>query len=683
MYQKLLAHIMEDMPIKKRRFWKHFVSPPPQACSRTPKEANPFEADQVLKGTFPASQKSHSEFGIIHGSVAVTSADGPSEAGNARAAQAPDAVVTKGKTLASIEPESLVKKKSEDSKNLSVQVDSFTSLNDIHSGKNDLALGNSIPLKINRLHWDLNIMMDEWEKPNAENVNQQMGNTEDVTNNGIQNEKAASDPVSIPKLETPSSVLNETKGPDSKRTVLQVSSGLMKTEKTSDVFKTQDPAVVIDMNELNNNVHLDHSICTHTEQKNSTADIPVQHDKDMSRTPATGLCKLSSQSDTTEKSDSVSFGMPIEGKDPRLTSEDLSSGCNNSNVSGNNTGHVVSMECMSNLQAGYDSPMEDGELRDPDAYSWKNNDVNFSETGQLENGVVSTNFKDAFENNFKNGHQFCDYQDDANAKGQDGEIDDNGSQTRGFRARKYRKLSSHDKSPYNGSIKRKSFALMQHQRKTENKGYEVDFPLTCHESRSINPHTYHNSKDRYHSRLRRVDSGPPARGSEMSLYDKKPFPDKFSNEIYRPSTRKRFPADRDDSYENYRGSPFPRGKNKRKKNKKSGMQRGIIAPKEKEGYNERFPEKFSSSRDHKSSTNFVHDVHMNRLYRKSQSESSLCSATHVLNGQDRRPSDRVSRHSQWQENNQVEFSRRLKPDDNLRSLAMQGVKSLVVTNDRK
>ncbi|WOG92841.1 hypothetical protein DCAR_0312118 [Daucus carota subsp. sativus] len=548
-------------------------------------------------------------------------------------------------------------------------------------------------------------MMDEWEKPNAENVNQQMGNTEDVTNNGIQNEKAASDPVSIPKLETPSSVLNETKGPDSKRTVLQVSSGLMKTEKTSDVFKTQDPAVVIDMNELNNNVHLDHSICTHTEQKNSTADIPVQHDKDMSRTPATGLCKLSSQSDTTEKSDSVSFGMPIEGKrtcyvdrmkndgsadfkrnsgkDPRLTSEDLSSGCNNSNVSGNNTGHVVSMECMSNLQAGYDSPMEDGELRDPDAYSWKNNDVNFSETGQLENGVVSTNFKDAFENNFKNGHQFCDYQDDANAKGQDGEIDDNGSQTRGFRARKYRKLSSHDKSPYNGSIKRKSFALMQHQRKTENKGYEVDFPLTCHESRSINPHTYHNSKDRYHSRLRRVDSGPPARGSEMSLYDKKPFPDKFSNEIYRPSTRKRFPADRDDSYENYRGSPFPRGKNKRKKNKKSGMQRGIIAPKEKEGYNERFPEKFSSSRDHKSSTNFVHDVHMNRLYRKSQSESSLCSATHVLNGQDRRPSDRVSRHSQWQENNQVEFSRRLKPDDNLRSLAMQGVKSLVVTNDRK
>lgn len=109
----------------------------------------------------------------------------------------------------------------------------------------------------------------------------------------------------------------------------------------------------------------------------------------MSGAPATVLCKLSSQSDTTEKSDSVSFGKPIigepacyvdsmkdeasedlkinSGKDPKLTSEDFSSGCKNSNFSRNNKGRVISVECMRNLQSGYDCPLEDRELRKPDA----------------------------------------------------------------------------------------------------------------------------------------------------------------------------------------------------------------------------------------------------------------------------------------------------------------------------
>lgn len=245
--------------------------------------------------------------------------------------------------------------------------------------------------------------------------------------------------------------------------------------------------MAINMDDLNNIPRLDHYEIEFIEQKNNTTNVPLQHDKDMSGTPATVFSILSSQSDTTEKSDPFSFGKPIigepasygdsmkdegsedlktnSGKDPKLTSEDLSSVCKNSNFSGNKIGHAISVECMSNLQSGYDSPIEDGELREPDANFWKSNEVDYSETGQLENGLVGTDYLDAFGNNYKNGNQLCHHQDDANAKGQDGELDDNGSQTREFGPGKYRKkLSSHEKTSHNGPRQRNDFPVMQRQR---------------------------------------------------------------------------------------------------------------------------------------------------------------------------------------------------------------------------
>lgn len=389
--------------------------------------------------------------------------------------------------VASLEPDSLVNTESDDGQGLLLQVDNLNSSTIFLSDENDGAIGESLSLKTERLHWNLNVMMDEWEEPSAEIVNQQISNSEYVTNDGIQNRKVTSDSVSSQKIADPEGMLLEAKGPDSEKNVLQESSGLINTEKTCAAFETQDPTMVISMNDFDNEPRKDNTKCEFMEQENNTANIPVEDDKDMSRTPATLLCKLSSRSDPTKKNDSVSSGTPIlgkpacyvdsmkdggsedlklnSGKDPKLTSKDLSSGCNNSNVSGNNTDDVVTDKCMSDLQTGYDSPMEDGELREPDAYFWKNNEVDYSETRQLDNGLVGADSIQAFENNYKNGNQLCDHQDNGSAKGQYWDLDDNGSRTREFRARKYRKkISSYDETPYNGSIQRKNFAFTQRQR---------------------------------------------------------------------------------------------------------------------------------------------------------------------------------------------------------------------------
>lgn len=155
-------------------------------------------------------------------------------------------------------------------------------------------------------------------------------------------------------------------------------------------------------------------------------------------------------------------------------------------------------------------------------------------------------------------------------------------------------------------------------RKNENNRYEVDFPVNYQDSRSYNTHSYRYSKDHDQSRIRRVNSGPPARGSDMSFNDNRQFLDKFSNDINRPSNRKRLPADRDDLHDSYRRAPPLRSNKKRnKKKKKSGFvpQRGMRGP--KENYNERLPEKYTSKRDHKFSTNFDQAAHVNRPYRKS------------------------------------------------------------------
>ncbi|KAK1405581.1 hypothetical protein POM88_005186 [Heracleum sosnowskyi] len=163
--------------------------------------------------------------------------------------------------------------------------------------------------------------------------------------------------------------------------------------------------------------------------------------------------ELPSQSDTTEKSDSVSFGKPIID------------------------------------EAAY------GELREPDAYFWKNNEVDCLESGNLDNGLVGTDYIVSFENNYKNGNQLCDHQHDANAEGQDGELDDNGSQTREIQKKK---LSSHEETPHNGPILRNNFPFTQSQR------------------------------------LRCVNSGTPARGSDMNLYDNRQFSDKLSEDVNGP-----------------------------------------------------------------------------------------------------------------------------------------------------
>ncbi|KAM7499692.1 hypothetical protein LguiA_024106 [Lonicera macranthoides] len=74
----------------------------------------------------------------------------------------------------------------------------------------------------------------------------------------------------------------------------------------------------------------------------------------------------------------------IDGKNPtictgKLSSEDPSGECYGSDVSQEDRGRVVGVESMREHQVGYESPFEDGELRDSIAYSWDDNEVDEGE----------------------------------------------------------------------------------------------------------------------------------------------------------------------------------------------------------------------------------------------------------------------------------------------------------------
>ncbi|KAA8539951.1 hypothetical protein F0562_026643 [Nyssa sinensis] len=59
----------------------------------------------------------------------------------------------------------------------------------------------------------------------------------------------------------------------------------------------------------------------------------------------------------------------------KIDLEDPSENCFNLDVSCDGPGHMVGVENMDELQSGYDSPFEDGELRESVLYSWDENEV--------------------------------------------------------------------------------------------------------------------------------------------------------------------------------------------------------------------------------------------------------------------------------------------------------------------
>lgn len=74
----------------------------------------------------------------------------------------------------------------------------------------------------------------------------------------------------------------------------------------------------------------------------------------------------------------------IDGENPtictgKLSSEDPSGDCYGSDVSQEDRGHMVGVESMREHQVGYESPFEDGELRDSIVYSWDDNEVDEGE----------------------------------------------------------------------------------------------------------------------------------------------------------------------------------------------------------------------------------------------------------------------------------------------------------------
>lgn len=183
--------------------------------------------------------------------------------------------------------------------------------------------------------------------------------------------------------------------------------------------------------------------------------------------------------------DGEDFGR-TSGEDPtncssKLTSEDPSSDFNGSDISQDNRGPMVSMENIRELQSGYDSPIEDGELRESAGLcSWGDNEVESWETGQLDNGSVdkyyidSLDKKDGNENSGMVGktaldagsdkaveqrgrdtlmipshslslktkasgmNQFCEHRGDVNGKGYRDELDDKGLVAVEFGARQSR-----------------------------------------------------------------------------------------------------------------------------------------------------------------------------------------------------------------------------------------------------
>ncbi|KAK9075353.1 hypothetical protein SSX86_003676 [Deinandra increscens subsp. villosa] len=218
-----------------------------------------------------------------------------------------------------------------------------------------------VPSKVVRFHWDLNTVMDEWEEPCDVHVDPhfEKSHAEDVHNVGLQYETRKSQ-VTGDEEENLLSGKPEIVG-------IQVNSDGCYSGKNCDAESCLSKSDVVD------------SFVSHTKCENvstSTASVSLEET----------TIKVESD-DKQSVSEVVQAGCLFLKGDTvdKLTSEDHLSDCCGSNVS------------QDKVKSGYDSPVEDGELREPATHIWEKEEMEEMECVDYESDNMYEDNSDTIE----------------------------------------------------------------------------------------------------------------------------------------------------------------------------------------------------------------------------------------------------------------------------------------------
>ncbi|KVI07134.1 uncharacterized protein LOC112508747 [Cynara cardunculus var. scolymus] len=295
----------------------------------------------------------------------------------------------------------------------SVQDSTFPATQNLCDNENEGSDKRAVPSKGVRLHWDLNTVMDEWEEPCCDilvDPHSEKSCLKDVYDDSLRNAKANLEgsetgisqvtghanqfgkhdaAVSVVPLSKPEiSGLQENNDGDSfGNTYLASSRKVVEaiTCKTSDAESCLSKSDVVDSfmhpakceNFSTSTASVSLGETTIKVESNTLHDLPMYFEP-------------SSKSAVSEVVQGGSLSQKGDGDD-KLISEDRLSDCCVSNVSQDERGHMAEGNTVEKVKAGYDSPVEDGELREPIRYQ---NEVEERECVDYESDNI---YEDNFE----------------------------------------------------------------------------------------------------------------------------------------------------------------------------------------------------------------------------------------------------------------------------------------------
>lgn len=291
----------------------------------------------------------------------------------------------------------------------------------LHDNGNEEGKKKVAPSKGLRLHWDLNTVMDDWEEP-SNSLLVEPSTHESSSNGGLKGgnlnlegcegrftEVEPHSPQLSGKHDAALSVVPvvEKSNDDSFGKTYEliedlVCSGTKIASKISDGESSVSKSDVVD-----SLIHLDKC------EDYSTSTTSVLREQTIVKCEADTIdnhLEYSNHKNTISKSDQqpVSEEMMQEGcpspklctsySDKKVASEDplTLSECCGSDVTQDEQGHMAEGDTMGKVQVGYDSPFEDGELREP--IGWEENEVVEKETVYYKSDNIYKNDYGTIEN---------------------------------------------------------------------------------------------------------------------------------------------------------------------------------------------------------------------------------------------------------------------------------------------
>lgn len=237
-----------------------------------------------------------------------------------------------------------------------------------HDKENDKGVERSVPLKKVRFHWDLNKVMDEWEEPCYNPlVDSPRHDSEGMIGDALQCENLNLEGCEARKVE----------GPGDKRESIasDVEISAIKLDKV-DLFLApgkREDMLASPTSIFGEQADVTSDLRGQVVDKVSSADIAV-HDFPASAEPNKITSRCCDQ----------------------LVSEDPHCDCRGSEVPQDEPGHLADGDNVSKVQEGYDSPFEDGELREPIVYAWEEKEVEEREIERVDFDF-DNDYKDEFD----------------------------------------------------------------------------------------------------------------------------------------------------------------------------------------------------------------------------------------------------------------------------------------------